>query len=90
MPIEQFCLRLTGQIAQTLPFYQQPFVECRVAQIVAIQQIAAIKCRRPREILHAAVADQPLELRDINRDRGSLQAHEVTIGEQRRRLQSIE
>ena len=90
VPIDQPCQRLTRQVAQALPFHQQPFVERRIAEIEAVQQIAAIERRRAREALDRALADQLLELRHIDRNRCPLQAQEVTIGEERRRLHAIE
>src|SRR4030095_242575 len=90
VPSDQLSQRLARQIAQALPFHQQPFVERRIAEIEAVQQIAAIERRRAREALDRALTDQLLELRYIDSNRCPLQAHELTIREERRRLHTIE
>src|SRR5262245_42354263 len=77
---------LPTEIALFMSLQQQPFFERSVAEIEPIEQISAIERGGPLQLLRRALECQLLELRHIDRDAGSLQAQEIPVSKQGRRV----
>jgi hypothetical protein len=88
--IEQPCQPVACQGAQALALHEQPIIERRIATIEAIEQIAPIECRRTSNGLWGPRAEQLFEFRDIDSDRGTVQADEFAIDADRRGAHAIE
>jgi hypothetical protein len=57
--------------AQALALDHQPFVEARRVEVQAVEEVAAVEVRRPRERSGGAVSDRGLEGGDVRLDRAA-------------------
>jgi len=81
----QFRRGFDRQPAQPLALDQQPVLEGRVADLDAVEEVAAVERDCPFHRLDSRLAQQLLEEPDVDRDAVAIERDRLTIRDQRRR-----